>query len=63
MTAKNANSILKTDFVDGVLVGGASLMAEEELQKYVILNLRIIYDLYNFNGFNSSFINSNNFSY
>ena len=29
VTAKNANSILKTDFVDGVLVGGASLMAEE----------------------------------
>ena len=29
VTAKNANSILKTDFVDGVLVGGASLIAEE----------------------------------
>ena len=29
VTAKNADSILKTDFVDGVLVGGASLMAEE----------------------------------
>lgn len=29
VTAKNANSILKADFVDGVLVGGASLMAEE----------------------------------
>ena len=29
VTAENANSILKTDFVDGVLVGGASLIAEE----------------------------------
>ncbi len=29
VTEKNAGSILKTDFVDGVLVGGASLMAEE----------------------------------
>ena len=29
VTAKNADSILKTDFVDGVLVGGASLIAEE----------------------------------
>ena len=29
VTAENANSILKTDFVDGVLVGGASLVAEE----------------------------------
>ena len=29
VTAKNADNILKTDFVDGVLVGGASLMAEE----------------------------------
>ena len=29
VTEKNASSILKTDFVDGVLVGGASLMAEE----------------------------------
>ena len=29
VTAENANIILKTDFVDGVLVGGASLMAEE----------------------------------
>ena len=29
VTAENANSILKADFVDGVLVGGASLIAEE----------------------------------
>jgi len=29
VTAKNADNILKTDFVDGVLVGGASLIAEE----------------------------------
>ena len=29
VTAENANNILKADSVDGVLVGGASLMAEE----------------------------------